>query len=105
MEKYIEIAHKDEIPEGKAKRIEVGERYIAVFNVGGEYYAIDDTCSHEQASLSQGELEGYIIECPLHGSRFDIRTGQVKSLPAVLPVACYKLMVDGDDILIPEEWE
>lgn len=105
MGKYIKVAHKDEIPEGTAKRIEVGERYIAVFNVGGEYYAIDDTCSHEQASLSQGELEGYIIECPLHGSRFDIRTGQVKSLPAVVPVVSFKLVLDGEDIIISVDSE
>ncbi len=76
-----------------------------MFNVGGEFYALDDVCSHEKASLSQGELDGHLIECPLHGSRFDVRTGEAKSFPAVVPVAIYTLLVVGDDILLSADWE
>jgi 3-phenylpropionate/trans-cinnamate dioxygenase ferredoxin subunit len=96
----VKIAVKDDIPEGACKRIELGEKRIALFNVRGEFFAIDDTCSHEEASLSQGELEGHLVECPLHGSRFDVRTGQVRSLPAVVPVDTYELVIEGEDILI-----
>ncbi len=105
LENYVKAAKVNEIPEGRVKRIEIGETYIALFNIDGEFYAIDDTCSHEEASLSQGELDGHMIECPLHGSRFDVKTGQVRSLPAVMPIKTYKVVTEGDDIFIFMESE
>ncbi|MBI4641820.1 MAG: Rieske 2Fe-2S domain-containing protein, partial [Candidatus Tectomicrobia bacterium] len=62
--------------------------------------AIDDTCTHEEASLSEGEVWGEVIECPKHGARFDLRTGEVVSLPAVLPVATYEVKVEGTEVKI-----
>jgi len=97
---FVKVATIGEIEPGRAKRVEVGEEAIAVFNLDGEYYAIGDTCSHEEASLSEGDVFGDCVECPLHGSEFDIRTGKALTLPAVLPVPTYPVKVEGDAILV-----
>jgi 3-phenylpropionate/trans-cinnamate dioxygenase ferredoxin component len=76
-----------------------GER-IAVCNVDGELYAIDDVCTHDGGSLDQGELLGDQIECPRHGALFDVRTGKALTLPAIHPIKTYPLKVEGNDILI-----
>ena len=69
-------------------------------NVGGEIYAVDDVCTHDEGSLDQGDLEGFEIECPRHGARFDVRSGEVKALPAVLPIDTFKVRLQGKDIEI-----
>ena len=97
---FVKVATVGEIEPGRAKRVEVGEDEIAVFNLDGEYYAIGDTCSHEEASLSEGDVFGECVECPLHGSEFDIRTWKALTLPAVLPVPTYPVKLDGDAILV-----
>jgi 3-phenylpropionate/trans-cinnamate dioxygenase ferredoxin subunit len=85
-----------EVPPGTAKRVVADDREIAIFNVDGELFATDDICSHEEASLSDGELIGHVVECPLHGARFDVRTGKPLSLPAVIPVGTFPVhVVDG----------
>ncbi len=71
---FVKVATVGEIEPGRAKRVEVGEEPIAVFNLDGEYYAIGDTCSHEEASLSEGDIFGDCVECPLHGAEFDLKT-------------------------------
>ncbi|MBN2366400.1 MAG: non-heme iron oxygenase ferredoxin subunit [Calditrichaeota bacterium] len=73
---------------------------IAVYRLEDGYFAIDDTCSHEEASLSEGEIEDGKIECPLHGAQFDIRTGKNLTLPAVLPVRNYPVKVENGDIFV-----
>ena len=97
---FEKIGNISEVPPGSAKVYEVGDRAVAVCNVGGELYAIDDVCTHDEGSLDQGELEGYEIECPRHGARFDVRSGEVKALPAVLPIDTFKVRLQGDDIEI-----
>ena len=74
---------------------------VAIFNCNGTFYALDDTCSHQEASLSEGDLDldRCAIECPLHGSSFDLRTGEPISLPAVEPVRAHHLEVGDDGIL------
>jgi len=79
---------------------EITGHSVAVFNIKGRFWAIEDRCSHQGASLSQGELMGYEIECPLHGARFDLRTGQNLRLPAVHPVHSYPVKVEDDTIWI-----
>ncbi|MBM4418921.1 MAG: non-heme iron oxygenase ferredoxin subunit [Chloroflexi bacterium] len=74
---------------GGSRRVNVGGREIALYNVDGAYYATDDVCTHDEASLADGELFGCIVECPLHGARFDVRNGKALSLPAVYPVRTY----------------
>ena len=69
-------------------------------NAGGEFYAIRDVCSHADVPLSEGDVEGCAIECWLHGSRFDLRTGKPTGLPAITPVPVYAVKVEGDDVLV-----
>ena len=77
------------VPEGTAVRVDVGTEPVCVVHTGGEVFAIRDVCSHADIPLSEGELEGTTVECWLHGSRFDLRTGEPLGLPATEPVAVY----------------
>ena len=95
---FVKVGKLSDVPPGAAKVFEIEDRAIAVCNVDGELYAIDDVCTHDEGSLDQGELEGFEIECPRHGARFDVRTGAVRALPAVVPVDTFKVRVEGDDI-------
>jgi 3-phenylpropionate/trans-cinnamate dioxygenase ferredoxin subunit len=97
---FKKIGKASEVPAGTAKVYEVDDRTIAVCNVDGDLFAVDDVCTHDEGSLDQGELEGYEIECPRHGARFDVRSGEVKALPAVVPIDTFKVRVEGDDIEI-----
>jgi 3-phenylpropionate/trans-cinnamate dioxygenase ferredoxin subunit len=97
---FQKVGKVSDIPVGRVKVYEVGNREIAVCNVNGEFYAIDDVCTHDGGSLDQGELDGYEIECPRHGARFDVRDGSVTELPAVVPVDRFNVRVQGDDIEI-----
>jgi 3-phenylpropionate/trans-cinnamate dioxygenase ferredoxin subunit len=99
----IRVAAVDEIPPGSARRVHVNGRAVALVNVRGTIYAIDDVCTHEDESLSEGPVVGEIITCPKHGSRFHVPTGRVLSLPAVRPVNTYAVTVDGDDVLVAPE--
>ncbi len=77
-----------------------GEDLCLAHAEDGAFYAISDLCTHEEYSLSEGELWGLEVECPAHGSRFDLRTGQVTGLPAVTPARVYKVSVEGDDVYV-----
>lgn len=103
MAEFVRVASVDEVPQGQGKLIEVGERFIALFNVKGEFYAVDDECTHAEASLSDGFVDGCAVECPLHGGKFDLRSGQALWSPAIIPVACYDVRVEGDDVLLNPE--
>jgi 3-phenylpropionate/trans-cinnamate dioxygenase ferredoxin subunit len=102
---FITVAQTADIPPGEREVFDVEGYYIAVFNVGGTYYAIEDVCTHDDGPLADGELDGYEIECPRHGARFDIRTGKVLSMPAVIDVPWFPVRVEGDDIQIGLEDE
>ncbi|SER86680.1 MULTISPECIES: bifunctional 3-phenylpropionate/cinnamic acid dioxygenase ferredoxin subunit [Lentzea] len=85
----------DDLPVGESVVV-TGDVAIAVFNADGEFYAIDDTCTHQDASLSEGWLEGCLVECPLHAASFDLRTGLPTCLPAKRAVRTYPVVVrDG----------
>jgi 3-phenylpropionate/trans-cinnamate dioxygenase ferredoxin subunit len=96
----IKVGLVSEIAAGERKLIEAGGMFIAVFNVGGKYHAIEDVCTHDDGPVAEGELEGYEIECPRHGARFDIRDGRVLSFPAIRPVNSFKVRVDGEEIIV-----
>ena len=97
MTEPVRIAQLGELPDGRGVRVDIGEHRIAVFRLGEDVYAIGDLCSHAEASLSEGELFGTDVECPRHGSEFDITTGRPDSLPATQPVPVYPVsVVDGD---------
>lgn len=105
----LDVASEDEITSGNALRVVVGETPIAIFNVRGELFAIGDTCSHEDYSLVEGEVEecgdGCTVECALHGARFDLRTGAALSLPAVLPVGSFPVWIEDGVVKldVPED--
>jgi 3-phenylpropionate/trans-cinnamate dioxygenase ferredoxin subunit len=102
----VEVARTADIPEGEARRFVVDRIEIAVVNMGdGRFFAVDDICSHAESSLSEGEVDvdDETIECPRHGSVFDVTTGRPKSLPATVPVATFPVKVEGDSILIELE--
>ena len=92
------VCSKTELPPGEVKRIE--DPAIAVFNVAGTLYAISDICTHAEATLSEGQVEGEIVECPLHGATFDLRTGEALTPPAVEPVQTFPVVVQADDIYV-----
>ena len=73
---------------------------VSVANVGGQFYAFDDTCTHQGCSLADGELEGTTVTCPCHGSEFDVRTGAVLEGPAEDPVASWAVEIDGDELSV-----
>ncbi len=92
----------DEVEPGAVRRFEVGEHRIAVVRIDDDFYAIGDTCSHADYSLSEGELyaEDLELECPQHGSTFSLVTGEPSTLPATKPVPVYELQVEGGDLYV-----
>lgn len=97
---FVPVCSTDDLPPGERLFITVGDAPIVVFNVDGEYFAIDDTCTHDQGPLGEGDLEDHQIICPRHGARFDIRSGEVLSLPAVKDVNSYPIRVVDDRVEI-----
>ena len=100
MSEFVRVARADEVAPGTMKRVTVDGRAVALVNIGGEFFAIDDTCSHEEASLSGGTLSGEVVACPKHGARFHVKSGRVLALPAVRSVAVYPVRVEGGDVLV-----
>ncbi|MGQ9887416.1 MAG: non-heme iron oxygenase ferredoxin subunit [Aggregatilineales bacterium] len=94
------MATTDEIKPGERMVFEVGRHWVVVFNVDGNYYALRDLCTHDDGPLAEGQLDGCEIECPRHGARFDVRTGEVTAPPAVRPVPSYNVRVVGSEIQI-----
>ena len=100
MREFFKVAEVSEVLSGGKKLVEVDGYPVALFNVDGEFYAIEDVCTHDGGPLAEGELEGSEIECPRHGARFNVRTGEVLCMPAIEPVGCYEVKVEGNDILV-----
>ena len=97
---FTKAATVQEIPAGKGKQVTINGKVIALFNTSGGFYAIDDTCPHRGAPLSEGEVHGTEIICPWHNACFDLTTGAHLSPPAPRDVACYKVQVVGDEVQI-----
>ena len=95
----ISVCALADIPPGEAVRVD-GETPIAVFNADGELYAIDDTCTHQDASLADGWLDGCTVECPLHASCFDLRTGKPTGPPAKVPVRTHNVVVQDGHVYV-----
>lgn len=101
MEGFVKIAEAGDIASGSMKTVVVSGKRIAIANVGGHFFAIDDTCSHEECSLgSEGFLDGNIVVCGCHGSNFDVTNGKVLSLPAPTDVASYQVKVEKGEIFV-----
>lgn len=93
----------DEISQESGLRVDVSGHRIALFRIGDDVYAIGDRCSHAEASLADGEVFDGSVECPRHGSEFDVRTGKPGSLPATRPVPVYVVEVEGSDVFVTVE--
>jgi nitrite reductase/ring-hydroxylating ferredoxin subunit len=100
MRRYIRAIDVGELAPGEGKLIEIEGKSIALFNVEGAFYAIDDACPHNGGPLSEGRLQGKQVTCSWHGSIFDLATGAVLDEPATVPVACYPVRVVGSDVEI-----
>lgn len=99
----VEIAPVVDLPDGRGVRVEVGDRRIALFRTGDVVHAIGDRCSHAEASLSEGELFEGEVECPRHGSPFDLETGRPGALPATNPVPVYPATVEDGVVYLTIE--
>jgi 3-phenylpropionate/trans-cinnamate dioxygenase ferredoxin subunit len=97
---FVKAATLAAVPEGGMLAVDVGGLAVVVCNVAGEFYAVHDECTHECFPLSEGELEGHSLICPLHGACFDVRSGEVLSPPAYEPVRTYEVRVEGEDVFI-----
>lgn len=97
---FLKVAAVSETAPGTISVHEVNGTRIALCNVNGRLYAIDDVCTHDGGPLDQGELEGDLVECPRHGAKFDVTSGKAVVLPAVRPVKTYPVQVEGDDVLV-----
>ncbi len=102
MTSYVKVCTVADLPNpGGVLRVEVDDEPVAIVCAGGaDFHAIGDTCSHDEVSLTDGEVDGHSIECWLHGSRFDLRTGKALSLPARKPVPVYDIRFDGETVLV-----
>ncbi len=102
MSETVSLCRTGELEPGTARRFDVVGHRIALVRVGDSFHAVDDECSHEDYSLAEGEVwsEECEIECPRHGSTFDLNTGEPCSLPATQPIAVYEVTVDGDTVSV-----
>ncbi|MEM7584418.1 MAG: non-heme iron oxygenase ferredoxin subunit [Acidobacteriota bacterium] len=98
MGEFVRVGKTSEIAEQHAKCYEVRGRSVAVFNLGGEFYAIDDLCTHEEGPLSEGYIENGRVECPWHAAWFDIKTGKALTEPAYEDQPVFNIRVVGDDL-------
>ena len=100
MPDFIRVTSTADLAPGGKKLLDIDGRAVALFNVAGTIYAIDDVCTHDGGPLAEGKLEGCQIECPRHGARFDVRTGAVLCMPAIEPVTTHEVKVEGDSVFV-----
>lgn len=100
MSDWVRVAALGDIREGDVIQVEVSGEPVALANTGEDLLATSDICSHEYVTLHDGFLEGEEIECPQHGSKFNMRTGAVLNLPATKPISTYEVKVDGQDVYV-----
>jgi nitrite reductase/ring-hydroxylating ferredoxin subunit len=96
----VELCKSDEVAAGTALRVEAAGVTVAVFNIDGAFYVTDDACTHGPGSLSEGYIDGDVVECNFHNGQFDIRTGEVVSPPCMIPVKTYPAVVEGGAVFI-----
>lgn len=100
MAEWVKVAAVADVGPGQKKAIDLDGVAVLLFNVNGQYYAIEDVCTHDGAPLASGRFNGTYISCPRHGARFDVCTGKALTMPAVEPVETYPVKVEGNDILV-----
>ena len=105
MPEFVNVASVEEIPPGTGRTVEVNGAWIALFNVDGSFYAVDNTCPHAGGPLGEGHLNGHVVECPWHGWRFNVQTGERSENPEIT-VACCPVRIDGNQVQValPEKF-
>jgi 3-phenylpropionate/trans-cinnamate dioxygenase ferredoxin subunit len=100
MAEFHKLAAAEELAPGEIKQYRVEDRFVALCNVDGEFHAFEDVCTHQFTHLSDGEFADSEVKCPLHGARFDVKTGAAKSLPAVKPVPKHEVKVEDGHVYV-----
>jgi nitrite reductase/ring-hydroxylating ferredoxin subunit len=100
MAELIKIGNKSNVAAGSSIAVEVHGQRVAVFNVDGTFYALGGTCTHRGGPLAEGQLDGTTVTCPWHRAQFDLKTGNVLNPPAPRSVPSYKVLIEGDDLII-----
>lgn len=104
---FVDIAPVSELPNGERLFVDLGDKPIVIFNIAGQFFAIGDVCTHDDGPLGDGMLEGFNVVCPRHGAEFDVRTGKVVQMPAVVDIPAYPVrVVDGVlQVGVPGDWD
>jgi nitrite reductase/ring-hydroxylating ferredoxin subunit len=100
LSEFIKVAQVQDIPSGTMKEVKYDGESVCLVNTNGKYYAIGNVCTHEEGPLAEGTLDNFEVECPWHGARFDVRTGEVLAPPATRPVPRYEVILKENDIFI-----
>ena len=100
MPDFLFAARASAVPDPGKLLVEVDDRLVALFHVNGQFFALDDVCTHDGGPLAEGELDDHAIACPRHGAKFDIRDGRVLSMPATQPTKSHQVRVEGDNVLV-----
>lgn len=101
----VKVTELDQLPRDRGVRVTIGDHRIAMFRINDDVFAIGDRCSHAEASLAEGELWDLSVECPRHGSEFDLKSGEPHALPATEPVPVYPVSIDGGTVYLELEDE
>src|SRR5256884_5340884 len=100
MSDFVSVAKTNDLSDPGRMLLEVEDRIVVLLKVGGEFFCIDDVCTHDGGPLSEGRLDDHTIACPRHGAKFDIRSGKALTMPATIDTAAHEVKVEGNDILV-----
>jgi 3-phenylpropionate/trans-cinnamate dioxygenase ferredoxin subunit len=100
MSEFIRVGKVAEFPDPGKRLLEVDDRLVVLFHVGGEFYCLDDVCTHDDGPLSEGDLSNHTIACPRHGAKFDIRTGDALTMPATEATGSHEVRVEGSVVFV-----
>src|SRR4051812_29312198 len=101
MSAFVLVANTSDLSDPGRTLLEVADRIVVLLKVGGEFFCIDDVCTHDGGPLSEGRLENHSLACPRHGAKFDIRTGKALTMPATVDTAAHEVKIEGDNVLVP----
>ena len=100
MSDFVKVAKTSDIPDPGKQLLELDDHLLVLFHVDGQFYCLDDVCTHDGGPLGEGELCDHAIGCPRHGAKFDIRSGKVLSMPATEATTAHEVRVEGEDVLV-----
>lgn len=100
MAEFVEAAKLNDIPDPGKQLLEIDDRLVVLFHVGGNFYCIDDVCTHDDGPLSEGQLVDHTIACPRHGAQFDIRDGRALTMPATEPTGVHEVKIEGQSVFV-----